>query len=146
MKDIDIAKEVLNTENLNLVVVKDSKVIFKSDEKGIKPLYTVVNEIKDSLSGSSIADRVTGRAAAMLCKYSNIKELHTKLISENAVNFLRNTGIVFNYDESTPFIKNRNKTGMCPVETLSINTNSINELLVEISRFLENIRRVQIEK
>lgn len=146
MKDIDIAKELLNDENLNLAIVKDSKIIFKSKDRGIKPLYTAINEIREELVGCSIADRVTGKAAAMLCKYGDIKELHTKLISENAINILKETTITFNYDELTPFIKNRDKTGMCPVETLSIKTNSIDELLVDISNFLKNIRKVQNEQ
>lgn len=146
MKDIEIAKELLNTENLNLAIVKDSKIIFKSKDRGIKPLYTAINEIKEDLVGASIADRVTGRAAAMLCEYGFIKELHTKLISENAISILKDTKIIFNYDEVTPFIKNRDQTGMCPVETLSIKTNNINELLDGISKFLENIRKVQNEQ
>lgn len=146
MKDVDLAKKLLNDGNLNLVVVKDSKVIFKSREKGIKPLYTAVNEIKYEIAGSSIADRVTGKAAAMLCKYGKIKELHTKLISENAINVLKDTAIIINYDEVTPFIKNRDKTGMCPVETISINSNNVDELLDGISNFLESIRKVQNEQ
>jgi L-lactate utilization protein LutC len=146
MKEIDIAKKLLNDENLNLAIVKDSKIIFKSTDRGIKPLYTAINEIREKLSGCSIADRVTGKAAAMLCKHGDIKELHTKLISENAINILKETSIIFNYDELTPFIKNRDKTGMCPIESLSIKANSIDELLAEISSFLENIGKMQNER
>lgn len=137
MKDIEIAKKLLNDENLNLVIVKDSKVIYKSREKGIKPLYAAINEIKHELVDSSISDRVTGKAAAMLCLYGNIKELHTKLISENAIGVLKETAIEFNYDEVTEFIKNRDQTGMCPIETLAVKSNNVDELLINISKFLQ---------
>lgn len=142
MKDVDIAREFLEKENYALAIVKDGKLIFSSNERGIKPLYTAVEQLKDELEGSSVADRVTGRAAAMLCIYAEIKELHTKLISENAINVLEETKILYGYEISAPYIKNRDKTGMCPVETLSLKVNNIKELLVEIKNFLESIKKV----
>lgn len=143
MKDVDIAKELLGKEKLALAIVKDGKLVFSSYERGIKPLYTAVEQLKDELEGSSVADKVTGKAAAMLCKYANIKELNTKLISENAINVFKETTIIYEYGESAPFIKNRDETGMCPVETLSLKTNNINELLPEIANFLESLKKVR---
>lgn len=142
MKDIDIAVELLEKEKLALAIVKEGKVIFSSSDKGIKPLYTAVKEQKNELEGSSVADRVTGRAAAMLCTYAGIKQLKTKLISDNAINVLKETSISYEYDEHAPYIKNRDKTGMCPVETLSLKANNIDELLTGIEAFLDSIKRV----
>ncbi|MDW5298830.1 MAG: DUF1893 domain-containing protein [Sedimentibacter sp.] len=142
MKDVDMAKELLEKEKLTLAIVKDGKLVFSSYERGIKPLYTAVEQLKNELEGSSVADKVTGKAAAMLCKYANIKELHTKLISENAMKLLNETSIVYEYDEYAPYIKNRDKTGMCPVETLSLEVHNINELLLRIVNFLESIEKV----
>lgn len=142
MKDIDIAKELLQKEKLALAVVKNGEIIFTSRDRGIKPLFAVVSDLKDELKGASIADRVTGKAAAMLCEYADIKELNTRLISEKAINILEGTSIIYNYEESTPYIKNRDKTGMCPVETLSLKTNNINELIEGITNFLESINMI----
>jgi len=142
MKDVDTAKELLEKEKLALAIVKDGKLVFSSYERGIKPLYTAVEQLKDELEGSSVADKVTGKAAAMLCKYANIKELHTKLISENAMNLLNETSIIYEYDECAPHIKNCDKTGMCPVETLSLEAHNINELLSGIANFLESIEKL----
>jgi len=139
MRDIDMAVELLEKEGLSLAIVKDSKVIFTSTSKGIKPLYTAYEEHKAELEDSSVADRVTGRAAAMLCVHAGVKELKTKLISENAINVLNKTNIIYEYDECTPFIENRDRTGMCPVETLSLKSDDINELLKEIKNFLGSI-------
>lgn len=139
MNDIGIAIDLLEKEQLTLAIVKNNKVIFTSKEKGIKPLYNVVTEHKEELKGSSIADRVTGKAAAMLCVYANIKELHTGVLSENAVEIFSKSTVLYEYEKTTPFIKNRDKTGMCPIEKLSIGTNNINDLLLKISIFLENL-------
>ena len=141
MKDIDLAKELLEKEKLALVIVKDAKVIFSSKEKGIKPIYTAVNTLKDKLYNSSVADRVIGKAAAMLCKYSNIKVLHTKLISESAIKVLEKENIIFTYDESAPYIKNRDKTDLCPVEKLSSDIDNPNLLIEKITDFLDRIQK-----
>lgn len=144
MKDIDIAEELLEKEKLALAIVKDSKVIFTSSGKGIKPLYTAYEEHKIELEGSSVADRVTGKAAAMLCAHAGIKQLKTKLISENAMNVLNETNIIYEYDECTPFIENRDRTGMCPVETLSLKAGNMDELLKGIKDFLESINKGKV--
>ena len=142
MSDIDMAVELLENDKLTLAIVKDGKVIFSSSEKGIKPLYTALEEQKNKLEGSSVADRVTGKAAAMICAYAGIKQLKTKLISDNAINVLKKTDIIYEYDERAPFIQNRDKSGMCPIETISLKTNDINELLKGIYEFLEKMKKV----
>ena len=140
MNDIELAKNLLDNEQRALVIVKDGKVLFSVDEKGIKPIYTAFNELKDELKGSSVADKVIGKAAAMIYEHAAIKELSTKLISENAISVLGNTSIIYEYEKSVPYIKNRDQSGMCPVETLSLKVNNIDDLLVEISSFLANIK------
>ena len=95
MKDIELAKDLLKAQEKAIVIVKDGKVIFSSEGKGIKPVYTALSELKDRLQGSSAADRVVGRAAAMIYKHAGIKELSTGLISEKALDVLKNTSIVY---------------------------------------------------
>jgi hypothetical protein len=142
MNDIELAKNLLDNEQRALVIVKDGKVLFSVDGKGIKPIYTAFNELKDELKGSSVADKVIGKAAAMIYEHAAIKELSTKLISENAINVLGNTSIIYEYEKSVPYIKNRDQSGMCPVETLSLKVNNIDDLLIEISNFLANINKL----
>lgn len=142
MNDIELAKNLLDNEQRALVIVKDGKVLFSVDGKGIKPIYTAFNELKDELKGSSVADKVIGKAAAMIYEHAAIKELSTKLISENAISVLGNTSIIYEYEKSVPYIKNRDQSGMCPVETLSLKVNNIDDLLIEISNFLANINKL----
>jgi hypothetical protein len=124
-----------------LAIVKEKKVVFSSTEKGIKPLFKAVMENKEVLKDSSIADRVTGKAAAMICVFAEVKIVHTKILSENAVEAFLKSPILYECEESTPYIKNRDKTGMCPIEKLSLDTDDINILLSRISNFLDNLGR-----
>lgn len=139
MKDLELAKEILERDQKTLVIVKGGEEIFSSDGKGIKPLYTALRDHKEDLRGSSAADKVVGRAAAMIYAYAGIKELSARLISDNALQELKNTSIAYEYQKAVPYIKNRDQSGMCPVETLSLKTSNIDQLLDEIRRFLENI-------
>ncbi len=137
MKDIEKAVGLLKEENLALAIVKDERIVFRSTDKGISPLYKALKEHEAELEGSSVADRVTGKAAAMICSHAGVKALKTNLISDNAINVLKESNIEYEYDERTPFIKNRDHTGMCPVETISLKTDNINDLLNGISDFLK---------
>lgn len=139
MKDIEIAKYLLKKEDLTLVIVNNGEVIYKSNKRGISPLFRAVIEVNESLKDSSIADKVIGKAAAMLCLYAGIKELHTNVISEKAIDVLNRTKIMYKYKNRCSFIKNRDNTGICPVEALALNTESIVELLQGIQGFLISI-------
>lgn len=141
MKDIELAKELLINEELALVVVKDGVVIYKSRDRGIRPLFTAVKEMKESLKGASIADKVIGRAAAMLSEYGQIHELYTSLISEKAIEVLDNTDIIYSYEKAVPFIQNRDLTGLCPVENLSLKVDTIEDLIRGIEDFLDSISK-----
>lgn len=142
MSDLELAIKTLQEKELTLAIVKDGQVLFESKDKGIKPMYTAVRELKEELKGGSVADKVIGRAAAILCKHVGIKEIYTYLISEEAISILKDSGIKFSYDKSSPFIKNRDKTDMCPVEKLSQKVQDPEELLKDIEKFLENIRKM----
>ncbi len=143
MKDIEIAKNLLTKEDLTLVIVKNGEVIYMSNKKGISPLFWAVKDVKESLKDSSVADKVIGKAAAMLCSYAGINELHTNVVSEKAIEILNRTKIMYQYENLCSFIKNRDNTGICPVEALALNTESIEELLTGIQKFLINISNEQ---
>ncbi|HHZ01255.1 MAG TPA: DUF1893 domain-containing protein [Sedimentibacter sp.] len=138
MKDIELAKKLLDDEEKALVIVKDGKILFSSEDKGIKPLYTAFKELKDQLQGSSAADKVIGRAAAMICQHAGIREVFAKLISEKALDVFENTSIAYEYEKVVPYIKNRDLSGMCPIESLSLEANNPEELLTKISKLFES--------
>lgn len=137
MADIDIAKDILDRENNSIAIVKNGNLIFSSKERGIKPIYMALKEQGAALKGSSVADKVVGKAAAMIYIYGGVKEFYTKLISENAIKILDGTSILYEYDESVPYIKNFDGSRMCPIETISVRVNDVEELLKEISEFLK---------
>lgn len=136
MKDIEIAKKILEEQNLCITVVKDGGLIYKSEDKGIKPMYTLATEMKDDLKGASIADRVIGRGAAILCSYVGVKKVYGKLISQSAMEVLKDREIEYDYEKSCPYIENMDRTDMCPIEKLSLDVEDGDVLIDRIKDFL----------
>ncbi|NLJ98567.1 MAG: DUF1893 domain-containing protein [Tissierellia bacterium] len=139
MKDIEIAKEYLKEEDVAIAVVKDGKLIFKSNEKGIKPMYTIAMEMMNTLDKASIADKVIGKGAAILCKYMGIKDVHGQLMSASAIDFLEKTGIGYTYEKSCPYIENMDRTDLCPIERLAMDIEDGNILLDRIGKFIQGL-------
>ncbi|WXR62461.1 DUF1893 domain-containing protein [Peptostreptococcaceae bacterium AGR-M142] len=139
MKDIIIAKEILQNNSYTITIVKNQKILKTSKQKGIRPMYEAITQIKDELKNASVADRVIGRAAAILLKYGEVKNLNTKIISKDALEILNNTNINVRYEKIVEFIKNRDKKDSCPVEKLSKDIEDPIILISKIKAFLESI-------
>jgi len=135
VKDIELAKEILLKEDFALVAVKNGEIIFKSNEKGIKPMYELATEMKDIAKGASIADKVIGRGAALLCSYLDINEAYGRLISKAGMEILEKNQISYDFMESCEYIKNRDGTDYCPIEKLSMSTEKASDFLEELRIF-----------
>lgn len=140
MKDIEIAKKYLYEENLTIAVVKDEELLFKSTDKGIKPIYTIVTTAKEKAEGASIADRVIGKGAALLCKHIGIKEVYGELLSNSAMKVLDKANILYSCKKACPYIKNRDKTDYCPIEKIATGIEDIGCFLDKLERFLKNTK------
>lgn len=140
MKDLEIAKEHLIKNDFNFVIVKDGQVIEESSLKGIKPIYETFKNSSEYLKGASIADRVIGKAAAMILVSGGIRELYTDLISDLALEILKENDVLVQYSKKVPMILNRTQDDMCPIEKLSSITDDVDNLMIEIGKFLSNIK------
>jgi len=139
--DIDLAKEILVKESLNICIVRDGDVVFKSADRGIYPMYKAVTQYFEELENASVADRVIGRAAALLNVYSKTNDVYSDVISENAVRLFKENHIRISFERKVTHIKNRDKTDLCPIEKLSstIKDNEVNILIEKINGFLKSI-------
>lgn len=134
-KDLLLAKEILEKEKLSLVFVKDGKIIFKSDKKGIRPILEAYNEKKDLLKDSFLADKVVGRAALSFIEELGVKSFYTEIISREVIDYLKNKDIAYFYDEVVDKILNRDKTDLCPMEKISQSSSDNKEIILKIKNF-----------
>ena len=119
-QDLEFAKQKLISEKLSLVIVKNQKVIFKTKKQGISGFLQAIEKLNQNLSKSSIADKIVGVAAAMLCVYSDVSSVFAQTISEGGIKVLENNNIAHQFEKSVSCILNRNKNDFCPFEKKAI--------------------------
>ncbi len=135
MRNIDIAKSTLQEEGMSVVMVKNQEVVYKSKDSGIKPLLFAYRNNLEELEGISVADKVIGKAAALLLIDGKIHDLYAELISDAALEILRETDIKVIYGERVERILNRDQTDLCPMEKLAQDENEGNVVAKKIEEF-----------
>lgn len=134
MTDIQTAKTLLKTRNFTLVAISSDKEVFTSSDRGVKPLLHLLENEKDFLKGASVADKVIGKAAALLMVLGGIKEVHTNVISEPAAEVFEKHNITFFFDKKVERIINRKGDGLCPMEMLCMDVEEPSEAFEKIKR------------
>ncbi|TAH72770.1 MAG: DUF1893 domain-containing protein [Anaerolineaceae bacterium] len=120
------AKEILINGDYTCVSVKGNQV-YKSNLKGIMPIIGKLREDPSFFEGANLADVVIGKAAAMLLIYGKVGSIYTDLISEHAIEVLKKHLISFEYKKKVPYIMNRSRDGMCPMEQTVLDTEDIED-------------------
>lgn len=132
-KNLNYIKEILLKENHTIVILKKDASIITSDDRGVSPLIKLLNEDKLQLQDSIIADKVIGKAAALLMIYGGVKEVYTPIISSPAIKIFNINNVKINYDKEVDRIINRKGDGLCPMETLCLDINNPEEAFEIIS-------------
>ena len=95
---------------------RDNKIIYCSNEIGVKPILSKLNENIDFYKDADIEDTVVGKAAASLYVLAKIKFIYAHTLSEAAKSYLEKNNVSFKYDKLVKEIRNRSNTDMCPLE------------------------------
>ena len=91
------------------------EAIYASTKTGIAPMLEWIAEGTD-LRGFSAADKIVGKAAALLFVLSGVKEVYGQVVSRSALTVLDHHHIPYRYTACVPYIINRKGDGMCPME------------------------------
>ena len=114
-EDLERAVTILReNETYTCVLIKGDEMLF-SDAHGVRALLKWTGEGRD-LAGFSSADRIVGKAAALLYVKMGIASVHACTVSEAAVSVLEKHEIPLEYDRRVPQILNRDGSDMCPME------------------------------
>ena len=136
--DLKKAQELLKAEGCTCVLCKGDQV-YRSDQRGVKPLLHWLDEGTD-LMGFSAADKVVGRGAAFLYRLLGVRRVHGNTVSVAAVKVLRAGGIEVSWDALVESIRNRAGDGPCPMEAA---TEGITEPEMALEAIREKLRRLQ---
>jgi len=117
--DLKLAKQRLYQKNNSLVITKGGRVLFETQAHGISGLLDAIKELGSSMRGSSVADRIVGRAAALLFVYSGVTAVFAVTASGGGIKVLKDHNISHEFETQVPRILNSEKVDVCPFEKLA---------------------------
>jgi hypothetical protein len=119
MQDLEIAKKRLSEKSLTLSIVKNGEIIFETVSNGISGFLEAIEKFGDGLEGASVADRVTGKAIALLCVYAKVKAVYAIILSKGAKSVFEKHAVYHEWENLVENILDINKAGICPFEKLA---------------------------
>lgn len=137
---LERAKALLHSGGFSVAIINASD-IYTSKKSGIAPLMDILAENPSFLNGSAVADRVIGKAAAMLMLFGNVSEVYTDVISTHALEAFDRYGINAEYSECVPYIINRSGDGMCPMEKAVLDVDEPKEAYEVLKKKLEMMKK-----
>lgn len=144
MKNHGQLKEALERGGYTCIAFNDNGLHYSSHQRGIVPLFELCEKNTAGVP-LFVADKVIGKAAALLCVYCRVAVLYADVISESALQVLTEHGIDVQYGKAVEYIKNRDGTGKCPMEALSKGVTNADEMFARILAFVAQSRRPQPE-
>lgn len=138
--DILKAKQIFASGEFSCVFCSKDTVITEKG-RGISPLLSLIDK-SAALEGFSAADKIVGKAAALLYAYMKVRAVYAPVMSKGAEAVLKAHNIEVYYEDSPTEIINRQNTGLCPMEKAVLNVSSPFEaycVLKEELRKLKNL-------
>lgn len=126
--------------DLTCMVEYKGEVVFRSKDKGVKPLMDYIALNKD-YSPITVKDKIMGKGAMVLAIKCMAHEVITPIISEKALHLAHQYGIHVFYEKVVPYIVNRTGTGSCPIEASVDGIDTIEEAYQAIVKTLEQLRK-----
>lgn len=135
MKEIDKAINLLSN-GITLAIVKKDNV-YISQERGISALFKHVKS--NDLDGASIADKIVGKAAALLMIYAKVTQVYGRTLSKGAKEVFERYNIPYFYSVLTDKIQNREKNGLCPMEIAVFDLTEPRDAFLAVEKKLEEL-------
>ena len=123
-------KDILNEKNCSIVASNG----YVSFETGIRPVIDRLNEDIYYFKGLSVADKIIGKASAMLLCLSGVKEVYAAVLSKSGQEIFDKYGVAYEYGELTDYIVNRKGDDMCPMEMTVKDIDDLKEAYEALNR------------
>jgi len=117
--DLEKAKKILQNNQYTFVLLQKGKVVKTSCERGILPFLKIIRENDQVLENAVIADKVIGKAAALLAAGHKAKAVYAVVMSQKAKEVFEDYSIFYQFNHCVDYIKNRDKSDQCPMEKLT---------------------------
>jgi len=120
MNDSDIAKRRLFAEGKTLSIVKNGEVLFETVVPRITGFLDAIEQLGPRLENAAVADRVVGKAMALLFAYARIKDVYAEVLSKKAKTVLEKHGISSECRQLVETILDFRRSSICPFEKIAM--------------------------
>jgi len=139
-EDLELAKKRLHEKGLTLIIVKDSRVLFESKDHGVSAFLEALDKFGDKMRGTSVADKVVGKAIALLCIYAGIDAVYAPTISVKAKQIFENYNTHFEWDKLVEKILDAHGRDVCPFEKAVMEIDNPKEAYKKLKAILESLK------
>ena len=122
------------------VVAKGGIIVLELEGRGVSPILEALDADPCAFADAVVMDRVVGRAAAAIYIVGRAREVTALVMSEGALELLLNHGVKTRADEIVPYIVNRRKTGMCPMDRATLEMENPEEIVARLRQIVEKNR------
>lgn len=135
------AKKLIQDGKAECVLIQNDTIYGQERGHGVSPLLVMYDEHREAMRGATLVDKVIGRAAATIAICGKVKHVHGELMSEDAVEFLKDNGITSSYTTLVHRILNRKKDGLCPLEQSVKGINNPDSALVALRKRIATLSK-----
>jgi len=116
---MDVYLSELESSGMSLIIHREGRVIFRSSSKGLLPHLEAIRRLgREALRGAVMADKIVGRAAALMMLYSLPSEVHAGIITIGGRRLLEGGGVRVFYSEEVEAVKVEDGGIYCPFESM----------------------------
>ena len=137
MSETDLLLEMksLIAGGASIAVARGGVIAGTDDKRGILPAVEMLDAGK--LKGALVVDKIVGRAAAAVFAAGGVKKVYASVMSRGAKELLAAKGIEAGADKIVETIINRDKTGMCPMESAVKDIDDIERMVETLRKAVE---------
>lgn len=138
---IQTMKQLVQSGTCTCAAADENSVYYQASGRGVKPIISPMREQKSFFKEKYVADSIVGKAAALLFALSGAKYVYGEVMSRTAIPVLEANGIEYEYGTLVEYTKNREGTGMCPLEECVKNENDPAAAWIKIENRISELMR-----
>ena len=127
MNDLEKAKSLLIQNHLTLIIIKRGETLFETKSNRISGFLNAIEQLGKKLEDAAVADKVAGKAVALLCVYSGINAVYAEILSTKAKEVFEKNRITHQWKTLVENILDQNRQDTCPFEKEAKTVTSPNE-------------------
>ena len=126
------AIRIIQSKEASCAVIQNETIVHTATGRGVKPLIQLFDHDPGKLKGCTLADKIIGKAAAMILHLGGASRVYGEIMSQSARTYLLEHGIGAEFGRCVPVIAARTGSGICPIERSVLCTDDPTEGLQNI--------------